>query len=149
MERCKPNLSSELRLLARIVDKILQSDSDQRPSAADVTRSLFHLTQQTRVSAIAFTLGKDVESLGFELDIEIERVRIWSEMVGLNADPLIVPGSTWFAVNHSFDEYTNLELLIIDIQTETGSIATELQKTSFGQPDFPSVLSLTAVTGPA
>ena len=136
LERCKQNLSGDLRLLARIVDKILQFDPDQRPSAADVTRFLFHLTQQTRVSVITSTLGEDVEPLDFEFDIEMKRLRIWSETVGLNADPLDVPGSTWFAVNHSFDEYTNLQLLLINIQTEIGLIATELQKASFGQPAF-------------
>ena len=136
LERCTQNLSGELRLLARIVDKILQFDPDQRPSAADVTRLLFHLTQQTRVLAITSTLGEDVEPLNFELEIEMERLRIWFETVGLNADPLDVPGSTWFAANHSFDEYTNLQLLLINIQIEIGLIATELQKTSFGQPKF-------------
>lgn len=136
LERCKQNLSGELRLLARIVDKILQFDPDQRPSAKDVTRFLFRLTQQTRVSAITSTLGKDVEPLDFELEIEIERLRIWSETVGLNVDPLDVSGSTWFAEKYSFDEYTTLELLIINIQTEIGLIATELEKTSFGQPAF-------------
>ena len=136
LERCKQTLSGELRLLARIVDKILQFDPNQRPSAADVTRFLFHLTQQTRVSAITSTLDKDVEPLDFELEIEMERLRIWSETVGLNADPLDVPGSTWFAANHSFDEYTNLQLLLIKIQAKIAFIATELQKTSFGQPAF-------------
>ncbi|KAL9103274.1 MAG: hypothetical protein Q9163_001676 [Psora crenata] len=136
LERCKQNLSGELRLLARIVDKILQFDPDQRPLAADVTRFLFHLTQQTRVSAITSTLGKYVEPLDFELEIEMERLRIWSETVGLNADLLDVPGSAWFAANHSFDEYANLQQLLINIQTEIGLIATELEKTSFGQPAF-------------
>ena len=70
-------------------------------------------------------LGKDVEPLDFELVIEMKRLRIWSETVGLNADPLDVPGSTWFAANHSFDEYTNLQLLI-NIQTEIGLISIEL-----------------------
>ncbi len=136
LEHCKQNSSGGLRLLAEIVDKILQFDPDQRPSAVDVTRLLFHLTQQTRVFAITSTLGTDVEPLDLELKIEMERLRIWSETVGLNADPLNVPCSTWFAVNHSFDEYKNLQLLLINIQTEIGVIATELQKTSSSQPAF-------------
>ena len=136
LEHCKQSLSGELRLLARIVGKILQFDQHQRPSAGDVTRLLFHLTQQTRVSAITSTLGTDEKPLDLELEIEIERLKIWSETVGLNADPLDVPGSTWFAANHSFDEYSNLQLLLINIQNEFGVIATELQETSPGQPAF-------------
>ena len=136
LECCKQDLSGGLRLLARIVDKILQFDSDQRPSAADVTRLLFHLTQQTRVSAITSTFSKDVEPLDFELEVEMERLKIWSETVGLNADPLNLPGSTSFAANHSLDDNTNLQLLLINIQTEIGEIATELQKTFSGHPVF-------------
>ena len=136
LEHCIQNLSCELGLLARIVDKILQFDPDQRPSAGDVTRLLFHLTQQRRVSEIISILGTDGKSLDLELDIEVERLKIWSETVGLNADPLNVADSTWFAANHSFDEYMNLQLLLINIQTEFAGIATELQKTSPGQPAF-------------
>ncbi|KAL8856041.1 MAG: hypothetical protein Q9178_007350 [Gyalolechia marmorata] len=136
LERCEQNPSGGLKLLARIVEKILQFDPDQRPPSADVTRLLFHLTQQTRVSAITSTFSKDMEPLDFELEIEMERLKIWSEMVGLNADPLDVPGSTWFAAKHSFDNYTNLQLLLTNIQTEFSVIATELQKSFSGQPTF-------------
>jgi len=39
-------------------------------------------------------------------------------------------------MNHSFDEYKNLQLLLINIQIEIDVIATELQKTFFSQPAF-------------
>lgn len=136
LKHCKQNSSDELRLLTEIVNKILQFDSDQRFSAVNVTRLLFHLTQQTRVFAITSTLSTDVKSLNLELKIEMKRLRIWSEMIRLNADSLNVPCSTWFAMNHSFDEYKNLQLLLINIQIEIDVIATELQKTFFSQPAF-------------
>lgn len=136
LERCKQISSGGLRSLARIVDKILQFDPDQRPLSADVTRLLFHLTQLTRVSAITSTFSKDMKPLDFELEIEMERLKIWSETVGLNVDPLNVAGSTLFAAKHSFDDYTNLQLLLINIHTEIGVIAAELQKSFSGQPTF-------------
>lgn len=138
LERCKADrtLSDGLRSLARIVDEILQYDQAQRPSAADVTRLLFHLTQQTRIAAITSTLGRDFEPLDLELEIEMERLKIWSETVGLNADLLDVPESTWFAANHSTEEYENLQLLLDKVETEIGMIATELQKTISGRPAF-------------
>lgn len=135
---CKANqtLSDGLRLLARIVDKILQFEQAQRPSAADITRLLFHLTQRTRIAAITSTFDKGFELLDLELEIEMERLKIWSKTVGLYADPLDVPESTWFAENHSFEEYRDLQLLLINVQREFGMIAKELEETISGRPAF-------------
>lgn len=134
LERCKQNLSGGLRSLARIVDKILQFDPDQRPSAADITRLLFHLTQQTRFSMIKSAFGSDVEQLDSDLEIELERARIWSKAVGLQTDSMTVLESTWFATNHSFKEYDNLQLLLTKIETEIATVVLESQKTASGQP---------------
>ena len=137
-EQCKANraLSDGLKLLARIVNIILQFDPAQRPSAADITRLLFHLTQRTRIAAITSIFGLPFEPLDLELDIERERLRIWSETVGLNADPLDVPDPIWFGVNHSSEEYENLQQVLIKIETEIGMIATELQKKRCSRPPF-------------
>lgn len=141
LERCKAdlNLSDGLRSLARVVDKILQFDQAQRPSAMDITRLLFHLTQRTRITAtaaITSTFDKDFGSLDLELEIEIERLSIWSNTVGLRSDPLDVPASTWFAADHSFEEYENLQLLLIKIEIEIDTIAKEFLKTKSSRPAF-------------
>lgn len=140
LERCKADetLSDGLRSLARVVDKILHFDQAQRPSAAEITRLLFHLTQRTRIVAIHANLTsyRGFEPLDIELEIEMERLRIWSKTVGLHADPLDVPASTWFAANHSFEDYENLQLLLIKVEIEIGMIATELQKNISGRPAF-------------
>lgn len=81
-------------------------------------------------------MGTDGKPLDLELEIEIERLKIWSKTVGLNADPVDVLGSIWFAGNYSFNDYSNLQLLLINIQIEFGVIAAELQKTSHGHPAF-------------
>lgn len=131
-------LSDGLRLLARIVDKILQYDQAQRPLAADVTRLIFHLTQQTRIAAITATFGFGFEPLDLDLEIEVKRLRIWSETVGLNANLMDVPESTWFAANHSIEEYVTLQLLLNKVETEMTMIATELQKMSPNRLSFSS-----------
>ena len=138
LEQCKANqaLSDGLSSLVRIVNTILQFDPAQRPSAAEITRLIFHLTQQTRFAAITSTFDLGFEPLDLDLEIEVERLRIWSETVGLNADIMDVPESTWFAVKHSIDEYVNLQLLLIKIETEISMIATELKKTSPNRPAF-------------
>ena len=138
LEACKANqnLSDGLRSLARVVEEILQFNQDERPSAKKITRLLFHLTQQTRVALIISALHS-LKPLDLEVKIEVERLRVWSDAVGLSANPLGVPASTWFARNHSVGEYQTLELLLAQVETEIGIISTELQRTSPNRPTFP------------
>ena len=138
LETCKANhnLSDGLRSLARVVEKILQFDQDERPFAKEITQLLFHLTQQIRVAAINLTFHS-LGPLDLQLKIELERLKIWSDTVGLSADLLDVPKSTWFTRSHSIGEYHNLQQLLVRIETEISIISTELQRTSPNRPTFP------------
>ena len=121
-------LSSSFRLLAQVIELILQFDPRQRPSAANVTRKLFHLTQKTRVTAIISISNQVSKLLDPDLDVQVERLRIWNDVAGLNADLFDTPKPSWFAENHSVTEYESLQKLLTQIETEVETIAAELQE---------------------
>ncbi|MCJ1436519.1 hypothetical protein MMC27_005898 [Xylographa pallens] len=140
LDHCKADttLSQALRSLAKVVEDTLQFKPAQRPSAADITRLLFHLTQQIRVATITSAFGRGFESADLELELQMERLKIWSDVVGLDTDLRGVTKSTWswFAANHSITEYESLQLLLTQIGTEVGTIAAELQKAGPCLPAF-------------
>lgn len=129
-EQCKINwaLFDELKSLIRIMNLILQFDLTQRFSTTNIIRFLFHLTQWIRMAAIISIFDLRFEPLDLELNIERKRLRIWSETVDLNANSLDVFDSIWFEVNYFFEEYKNLQQILIKIEMEIGMIATKLQK---------------------
>ena len=130
------SISHGLRSLAKIIQAILQYEPTHRPPAAEITRLLFHLTQKTRIMALVAVFGSSAHPLNLEFEIEIERLRIWSNSAGLNNELLDVPKSAWFGVSHSIEEYESLQHLLIEIEKEIHMIAAEVQKTTSKRPAF-------------
>ena len=135
LKDCRATLHSRLGPMADVVDTILRFEPSQRSSALNITRSLFHLTQQSRVHAIIAILTQNFEPMELELEIETERFRVWSQAVAVGASMSDLSEPKKFQQSYTVEEFDNLQRLLVRIQTEASMIATEL-KTSSGRPAF-------------
>ena len=135
LDSCRASLLDGVRSLAEVVDRILQYEPSQRPSASEITRLLFHLTQRSRITAITTILSQDFEPLDLELEIERERFKVWSQTVAPVVSLLETSKSPMYIQNDSLEKFENLRRILVRTQTEVSAIATEL-KTVPGRPAF-------------
>ena len=123
LDKCKESHPAELAALAGIIEKILQPKREHRPRAADITRWLFHLSQYSRITEVKSKLSEFSQPLELELEIEVERMQVWSETVELHRGPLETLNAPWFTTYWSYEKYHHLELLLDNIGKEFGTIA--------------------------
>jgi hypothetical protein len=99
----------DFKSLAFIVRGMLQFDPDNRPKARTVTRTLFHLAQQNIFCEIDTIFTSRTPLLDLDLQIELLRLKIWGDTVGLTAEP-----SEMLETACATKSYSNRDYQIID-----------------------------------
>jgi serine/threonine protein kinase len=118
------------RSLALLIREILQFDPELRPKAPLITRRLFHMSQRVTFKAICSTLECRLRSMDLGLLIELERLKIWGDAVGLTSETYQVQDSTWCANSHSHREYQSMQDILQQCLAEANFIADQLDRNS-------------------
>jgi serine/threonine protein kinase len=122
----EPSSTESLRSLALIIKEILQCDPEARPKARVVTRRLFHLAQRNVFKTMYSILESRLAVMDLELQIEFQRLKIWSDTVGLTSEPYEIESSAWFATTHPYQDYQNVHGTLKQCLTEINCVADQL-----------------------
>jgi serine/threonine protein kinase len=125
-----PSVTERLRSLAYLVKDILQHDPKKRPKAQMITLRLFHLAQRRVFKAMCSTLESRYSSLGLELEIELQRLKIWADATGLSSVSEQIQEPAWLAKPHSFEEYQDVQDYVGKCFVEINFIAGYLDENS-------------------
>ena len=120
--------------LATVIEATLCMETTQRPRAEDLTKYLFHVAQKMIVGQVRSAIEKLSHQMNLGLQIELQRLAVWRNVSGLDANPLEVPGSSWFGTAHSHKDYEALQELLRQCSAEVEFINNELQRDA--QPPF-------------
>jgi len=122
----EPLSTESLRSLALVIKEILQIDPGARPKARVVTRRLFHLSQRNVLKTMYSILDSLLGSMDLDLQIEMQRLKIWGDTVGLTSKPYEIESSAWFASSHSYQDYQNIQGTLKQCLKEINFIADQL-----------------------
>lgn len=126
----EPSSKENFRSLALLIKEILQFDPDARPKAWMVTRRLFHLAQRNVFNTMCSTLDSRLASMDLELQIELQRLKIWGDAVGLTSEPHEIQNSAWFAKSYSHQDYQSVQDTLQQCLREINCIADQLDRNS-------------------
>ena len=106
--------------LAYLISLILRIAPEKRPGAAFITALVFYVANCHVVKTIAFLFDSRMESIDFGFEVELRRLLVWSDAVGLRSELAEIKDDAWIAGVHSYDEYhtvqENLERCSEEIQ---------------------------------
>lgn len=128
--------SESLQSLARLIKDKLQFNADHRLSTPVITLQLFWLSQRSIFREMRTALDVHIDSMDLKLEIMLERLNIWAQIVGLDFDPPDISISAWFATPHSLEEYVKLERILGQCAAEIDFIATRLDRK--GKETYPT-----------
>ena len=126
------NSACSIKFLASLTKLMLHFDESKRPHASFITLQLFKLSQRVNLRRMSYTLEGHLNSKNLELEVELERLKIWGEFSGLDSDPVHTPRTAWFTVTHSLREYENLQKILQQRGTEIDFIVPQIERESRG-----------------
>ncbi|KAL9119335.1 MAG: hypothetical protein Q9187_004110 [Circinaria calcarea] len=101
-----------------LIRDMLEFEVLKRPNATEVSARLFFLVQRTVFDAATEIFNQLLEKADYELAIEYERFKTWSEAVGLLDVSGLGQKSTWFQQRRACTHFDQIEVLMLAIRTE-------------------------------
>jgi serine/threonine protein kinase len=120
--------TSTLKSLALLIRDILQFNPDMRPTASTITQRLFYLAQQNVFNKTCSTLEPCVVSTDFDLLIELWRLKIWGETLGLSPETHDIQHSSWLARSHPCQEYMRMQDILQQCLMGSQNIVAQLRQ---------------------
>lgn len=137
LDRFSTQLAHEERFksLACVVKASLQFEPDKRSKVSKISQRLFHLAQRHLLEKACSTLEYCIRPRNLELQIELQRLRIWGDAFGLATDWEHMPYHDWWAKPRSQKEYQSTQDILQRCQVEVDFVAEQLAQDS--TPPYP------------
>jgi serine/threonine protein kinase len=114
-----------------VAQECLHINAEHRPWAHQVTSKLFQISQAPVLRSILTNLACSIND--FEVEVELERLKIWAGMMGFESGTSSPEGS-WLSESRTHHEYSKIKETLKEMQKESETVS--MMARSPGVPSY-------------